>query len=288
MLVAVAASAVAGVAILSHLADPLRALVFPFTLTNLGSWITRGTWILVALAVFATVQALWLLFGTEGARDSTPSRFPRRIAGAFGLLGFLDGLADRLRPGPAGRRVVALLGLVPALATVYTGFELATVWTVPLWDQPVLLPLSFLGSGLAAGVAVAVGLTAVFEGADSRTVAQYSGVVAVLLVGTLATLGVYWTRLGASDSLATVASVAGLQAGNLGLAVWTVALGLALPAVALLGFAALRLAGVPVLQRRAGTTVLVGSTLLVVVASFTLRVVVLYGAVKIPIGISGV
>ncbi len=279
-LVALAAVAVAGGAILAHLADPLRGVLFPLTLTNFDSWITRGTWILVALGGFAGVRVLWLTFGTD-TRATGPSAFPRRIAAVVGVLDVLDAFADRVRPGQSLGRLVAAAGVVPALATAYTGFELAVVSIVPLWHFPVLLPALFLVTGVAAGFAAATALTTAFDG-YSRTVGAYCLVVAGFLVVSAALVWTGLTRLGASPSPAADTSLVMLgEFQAVVLPTLATLVGGAVVLVGVVAFAAPAPGGRR--TRRTVDAAVVGSLTLVFVGSFLLRLAVLLAAVKTPL-----
>lgn len=280
-LTAVVATGIAGIAILAHLGRPLSGLLFPLTLTEFGSWITRGTWILVTLAVFAALQTLWVHFGTVGREAEGPSAFVRRIAEALRLQVLLDRLADAIRPGGVGYWIVAALGLLPALGTVYTGFELAVVETVPLWNHPTLLPALFVVSGVASGFALALALTIAFEGATDRLVVGFAGAVSL---GLLLTGGLLWTLLNAlGDGPAAAESMAMLDGGSLSVFVTLLAAGIVVSVVASPILAWLWYA-------REETTVtkwavrpgLVASLLFGVVATFLIRYVLLFAAVQSP------
>lgn len=280
------AVAIAGVAILSHLASPLAGLLFPITLSNFGSWITRGTWILVTLGVFTAIQTLWFHFGTFGTETPGASTFVRRIAGAIGLQTLLDGFANGSRPGGNRYWAVALVGVLPALGTVYTGFELAAVTTVPIWNNTVLLPAVFLASGIAAGIAVPLAATVVFEGASSRVVGVFSGLVGVAL---LVTAGLLWGLWNAVETTpAASESLALLTSGGLSTVVSIVAIGtvVSLVAVPVLGWIGYARSDSSISQWvvRPG---LVGALTLAVVSSFLLRYALLFAAVKEPIVVVG-
>ncbi|MEF8937221.1 MAG: hypothetical protein V5A32_04630 [Halovenus sp.] len=49
--IGVIAIAVGGVALLSHLGAPVRALTFPVLFSNFGSWLVIGTWFIVLFAL---------------------------------------------------------------------------------------------------------------------------------------------------------------------------------------------------------------------------------------------
>ena len=278
--------AIAGIAIISHLARPLAGLMFPLTLTNFESWITRGTWILVSLGVFTALQTLWFHFGTLGAEARGASTIVRRIAGVVRLQGVLDTLSTWLYPGRTVFWAVALIGALPAVGTVYTGFELAIVETVPLWNIPTLLPAVFLASGLAAGIALPLALTVTFEGATSRFVAVASGFVGVAL---LATGGLLWAFWGAIPTTpGATESVTMLTAGSLQISFAIVVIGLvvglvAVPTLAWLGYAR----GESSVAGQIARPGLVTALSLVVLSSFFIRYALLFAAVKEPLVVVG-
>ena len=63
MYVAVASIGVGGIALLTHLGVPLRALYFPLTFTNYGSWMVIGTWAIIIFTLWTFGQAFWYTFG---------------------------------------------------------------------------------------------------------------------------------------------------------------------------------------------------------------------------------
>ncbi|MFW5919014.1 MAG: NrfD/PsrC family molybdoenzyme membrane anchor subunit [Halanaeroarchaeum sp.] len=278
--------AVAGIAIISHLARPLAGLMFPLTLTNFESWITRGTWILVSLGVFTALQTLWFHFGTLGSDAQGASTVVRRIASVVRLQGILDRLSSLLYPGNTAFWAVALLGALPAVGTVYTGFELAIVETVPLWNVPTLLPAVFLASGLAAGIAAPLALTVTFEGATSRFVAVSSGAVGVTLLATAVLLWTYWGAIASTPAAAK--SVETLTAGSLQVSFAIVVIGMAValvgvPTLAWLGYAR----GESSVAGRIARPGLVTTLFLAVLSSFFLRYALLFAAVKEPLVVVG-
>lgn len=286
-LVALGAASVAGIAILSHLADPLAGLLFPVTLTNVGSWITVGTWVLVLLGVFSALQTLWLQFGALGRAEPASSSILRRPVGRIDRLESVDGLADWSHPGGSLYWVVTGVGLVPAVGTVYTGFELAAVATVPLWHEPALLPALFLASGVAAGVAAALVPTVAFEGSTSRTVVGFATVVGVSLLLSAVLLWELWGGLGGSPAAAE--SKALLTAGSLQTAVavleGTIVVSLVgSPLLAWIGY----VRGEAPLTRRVVRPGLVATLLAGVVGTFLVRYLVLFAAVKEPVVVVGI
>lgn len=279
-LTAVVATAIAGIAILAHLARPIAGLLFPLTLTEFGSWITRGTWILVTLGVVSGLQALWFHFGERVQDAAGPSTFPRQVAGLLRLQSPLDRLANLTRPRRSVYWAVALVGAMVALGTVYTGFELSVVETVPLWNTS-LVPLLFIVSGVAAGIAASLALTVAFEGATDRLVVGFAGAVAVGLLLTSVFLWRLWTSVG--DSPAGERSMALLN-GELNLLVVVLVAGIVLSLVAspLLAWLWHTREESP-MTRWVVRPGLVVSLLGGVLGSFLIRYLLVFGAVQDPI-----
>ncbi len=287
-MVAVAGAAGAGLAVLSHLAVIYRALLFPIYLTNFSSWITIGTWILVVLSVIAVICLVLQLFGEGPAQEEGTSLFPRAIVAKVGLLETVDRLVDRFRPPMVAFAAIHVLGSLLAVATIYTGFELAIVETVPLWNMPVVVPLAYLFSGLAAGVGLTVALTAFFEREVGPVVGGYAVATGVLSGLGLVTVWYGWTVLVASDAPAAAASQVALAETTLAIGAWLVVLGLAVALVVgvVVGGAALTGRRPPVLERLA-VPALVGSFGLLVVGSLALRVLMLLAAQQDPVVVLG-
>ena len=283
-MVAVGSAAVAGLAVLSHLAVIYRAILFPVYLTNFGSWITIGTWILVILAILATVCLLLQLFGEDAAADSGASLWPRVIAAKLGILDWVDRAVDRVRPPMTGFAALHVVGSLFALATIYTGFELAIVETVPLWHQPVLLPLLFLTSGVAAGVGLTLALTMLFEREIGPVFGGYAVLVGFLSGTSLLLAGYGWQQLATSDAPAAAASYAHLTSGGLYIGVLLVALGFLAATVAglVLGVAALTDQLSNSVERLGGPA-LIGSFGLLVIGGLILRVLLLLAAEQNPV-----
>jgi protein NrfD len=281
--VAVVAAAGAGLAVLSHLAVIYRAVLFPIYLTNFGSWITIGTWILVSLAAFSVIGLVLVQFGGRAAADAGPSLFPRWLAGRLGLQGALDGLADRVRSVRPVFVVLHLLGAVLAVGTLYTGFELAIVEAVPLWNRPSLMPGLFLASGIAAGMGVTVALTMAVHRKLTPVLGGYAVVVALLSGVSLLLVWQGWSSLAANGTPAAAASYAQLT-GDLAIGVWLVALGFVAPLAAglVLGTAAVMDRLSRSVERLGGPT-LIASFVLLAVGSFALRVLLLLAAAKDPV-----
>jgi protein NrfD len=284
-LTAVVAAAIAGFSILAHLARPLAGLLFPLTLTEFGSWITRGTWILVSLGAVSALQALWFHFGERASDADGPSTFPRQVAGLIGLQAPLDRLANLTLPAEGGYWILTLLGVVPALGTVYTGFELSVVQSVPLWNNPTVLPILFIVSGIAAGVAASLGLTVAFEGATDRLVVGFAAVVGGGLLLTSGLLWQLWTSVGASP--AGERSMA-LLTGDLNTLVVLLGAGIVISLVA-----SPLLAWVWHTREESAMTRwvvrpgLVGSLFAGVFGTFLIRYLLVFGAVQDPIVVVG-
>ncbi len=282
--VSVVSAAGAGLAVVSHLAVIYRALLFPIYLTNFSSWITIGTWILVTLSVIATVSLVLQLFGSSAAADDGASLWPRAIVDTLGILPTVDRLVDRFRPPAAGMTALYLIGSLFALATIYTGFELAIVETVPLWNEMVIVPALFLTSGLAAGIGLTIAITMVFEREIGPLCGGYAVVVAVLSGSSLLIAAYGWTLLAGSGVPALDASYSALTDGLLWVGVWVVTLGLVLALVVGLavGLAAL-LGRLPASVERAGGPMLIGSFGLLTVSGLLMRILFLLAAEQHPV-----
>ncbi|MCU4752517.1 NrfD/PsrC family molybdoenzyme membrane anchor subunit [Natrialbaceae archaeon A-CW2] len=283
-LVSVLSAGGAGLAVLSHLAVYYRAILFPVYLTNYDSWITIGTWILVMLSVLAIVCLVLQLFGEAAAEGDGASRWPRWFVAKLGLLDVVDRFVDRIRPPTAGLALLHVVGSLFALATIYTGFELAIVETVPLWNQPVLVPLLFLTSGVAAGIGSTLAVTMVFEREITPMFGGYAAVGGVLSGVSLLIAGYGWTQLAANNTPAAAASYSSLTDGLLAFGVWVVALGFALALLAgvFLGLAAAT-GRLTASVERIGGPVLIGSFGLLFVSSLLLRVLLLLAAEQDPV-----
>jgi len=289
-LVAIAAAAGAGLAVLSHLAVIYRALLFPIYLTNFESWITIGTWILVLLSVFAVVCLVLQLFGENPATDEGASLFPRTIVAWVSppLLETLDGLVDRVRPPMAVFAGLHLLGSFLALGTIYTGFELAIVDTVPLWNEPVIIPALFLTSGVAAGIGATLAVTMLFEREIGPVFAGYALTVSLLSAVSLALLYYGWTLLAVSDAPAAAASYAALTDGWYYIGVWLVVFSFVAPMILglVIGLATFADRLSPTLERVGGPA-LIGSFGLLLVGGLVFRILLLLGAAQDPLVVIG-
>lgn len=285
---AVASAAIAGLAVLSHLAVVYRAILFPVYLTNFSSWITIGTWILVLLAIFSVVCLLLQLFGEDAAQDDGASLWPRVIVAKLGLLDLADRLVDRVRPPMSVFAGLHIVGSVLALATMYTGFELAIVETVPLWNDPIMLPLVFLTSGVAAGIGITLAITMLFEREIGPIFGGYALVTAVLSGISLALVGHGWNRLAASDVPAAAASYSTLSEGTMYVGVILVALGFLAPLIVglVLGIGGMFDKLSPTIEKLGGPA-LIGSFGLLFIGALVLRVLLLLAAEQNPVVVVG-
>ncbi len=201
---------------LSHLATPFRAMALPLTMSNLGSWMAIGSYLLGGFAFGAFLMFAWTAFGksrpgaptksnlaadggkvTDGGTADAATGTGGEVGGGFrgvadkvGVLGILDAFADRTRPsGPVRLGIGALFGITAAGVLLYSAMALGSGPTgrVALWDKTFLIPMQ-ITSGLGAGLAVTVGLAALVERATGRTVQNYALVASGLLVVYLLTL----------------------------------------------------------------------------------------------------
>ena len=297
-LLGVVAIAIGGVALLWHLGAPLRALTFPILFSNFGSWLVIGTWFIVLFAVFATLEAFWLLFGTkhQGEADGL-SYFPRWILGWIddrlplngdrGLIWLLDTIADVLRPTGYRRLGVRLVGSAFAIGViVYTAMLLTDLASVPFWNRS-YMPFIFLMSGASTGISAALFGTVLSGGGTTRTNHLFcladDGLIVVevaFIVGLLSFLN--------SGGVAAQATVSKLFGSCCYLPfVWGVlALGLVVPF-----FMSMTMTGLvkftDVEESRLGqfamSTGFATKYTLVLLGGFLLRYVVLFAAVKNPL-----
>ncbi|SNR47169.1 polysulfide reductase NrfD family protein [Halorubrum vacuolatum] len=285
-LIAVVSAAGAGLAVMSHLAVVYRALLFPIYLTNFSSWITIGTWILVILSVIATLCLVLALFGEDAADAGDGdgrSLWPRAVVAKVGVLPTVDRLVDRVRPPTGALVALHAVGVLFAVATIYTGFELAIVETVPLWNEPVIVPALFLTSGVAAGVGLTLAVTLLFEREIGRLAGGYAVAVGVLSGVSLLIAGIGWGEV-AAGGMAATASYSALTEGTLAIGVLVVALGLAVALVVgvVLGAAA-ALGRLPEPVERVGGPLLIGSFGLLTVSGLVMRILFLLAAEQHPV-----
>mgnify|MGYP005848169985 CR=1 FL=1 len=202
--------AVSPLVMLSHLATPFRAMALPLTMSNLGSWMAIGSYLMGGFAFGSFLMFAWMAFGkarpgasagsnlaadggkvTDGGTADAATGTGGEVGGGFrgvanrvGLLGILDTFADRTRPsGPARLGIGALFGITAAGVLLYSAMALGSGPTgrVPLWDKTFFIPVQITG-GLATGLVTAVGLAALAERATGRTVQKYAVAGAGLLV----------------------------------------------------------------------------------------------------------
>ncbi|MDZ7849504.1 MAG: NrfD/PsrC family molybdoenzyme membrane anchor subunit [Halodesulfurarchaeum sp.] len=293
-ILAIVSIGVGTAALLYHLGAPLRALTFVWNFTNYGSWLVIGTWLIVLFSVLATVDAIWLLFGSDKRGKTAGSYVPRRIlgwvriAGEPVLLKLFDRFADSTRPPerlhPFVRGFVAVLGLG---VIVYTSMLLSDLWTCPLWNRSYLPPL-FLMSGVSTGLAATVAIPTIFDGL-TETVHQYSLADDALIVIELGILLTFYRVLqGRSECLASQATVESLNSVfSTPFWVGVVGLGLLTPlALSLVMTGSSALWDLDERSHTWHTIFRAGYVLkygLVLVGGFFLRYVIIFAAVKLPL-----
>lgn len=217
---AVAAIAIGGGALLYHLGAPFRALTFPVLFSNFGSWLVIGTWFIVLFALFATFEAVWLLFGREKVGADGLSYFPRWILGGFdavmpwetenGLLRRIDTVADFTRPTGKARGAIRTVGSIFAVGVVvYTAMLLSDLASVPFWTRQ-YLPFIFLMSGVSTGISAALLGTVLSGGALTRTNHRFCLTDDVIIIAELAFIAGLLTLLASSASPAAQATYAEL------------------------------------------------------------------------------
>jgi protein NrfD len=298
-LLGIAAIAIGGVALLYHLGAPLRALTFPVLFSNFGSWLVVGTWFIVLFAVLAALETLWLLFGSQHQDTDGLSYFPRWIVAWIdevlpldedrGLVWLLDQIADITRPSGRLQSVVHVLGGVFAVGViVYTAMLLSDVPTVPLWDRQ-YLPFIFLMSGASTGISAALFGTVLSGGGLSRTSHLFCLVDDGLIAVETVFLGALIVFLG-SGGAAAQTSHAKIMGSAYGLHfVWGVlVLGLVIPFLMSMTMTTV-VKFTEFEETKLGSYVMTGGFAtkyaLVLLGGFLLRYVVLFAAVKNPLGV---
>ncbi|ELY54533.1 anaerobic dehydrogenase transmembrane subunit [Natronococcus amylolyticus DSM 10524] len=208
--------------LLSHLATPFRAMLIPLTMTNLGSWMAIGAYMLLGFGLGSFLMFVWVAFGasrphsptvaegsegtlaadggrdvaSDGGAEDGPARAAtggttggiRGILERLGLVDRLDSLADYTRPSePIRLALGGVFAIFAAGVLVYSAMAYGSGATerVALWDKTFLVPVQIFG-GLGAGLAVSVGLTAVADRSVSPTIQNYALGAAGLLAATLA------------------------------------------------------------------------------------------------------
>lgn len=295
--VGVLAIAVGAMALLYHLGAPLRALAFPILFENFGSWLVIGTWVIVLFSLFVTLEAFWLLFGTAHDDPDGLSFFPRWILvwiddylpTSWSVLAALDRLADLLRPTGTRRTLVrGVGGLLAAGVIVYTAMLLTDVSVVPLWNRQ-YLPIVFLMSGASTGISAALLGTVASGGGLSRTNHLFcladDGLIAVETVTVLGLLSVL-----ASGGPAAERSRELLLSGAYSphFLVGVLALGLVVPFALSMTMTSL-VKFTDFEETSVGASAFTGGFavkyVLVLAGGFLLRYVVIFGAVKQPLGV---
>ncbi|WIV66676.1 NrfD/PsrC family molybdoenzyme membrane anchor subunit [Natrialbaceae archaeon AArc-T1-2] len=307
---------VGGPVLLSHLATPFRAMLVPLIMTNFGSWMAIGPYLLGPLALGALLMFVWVAFGrdrphgpsvttesegvaadggrdvsSDGGTDSDPARAAtggqaggiRRIFNRAGILDHLDALADRTRPTETVRLGVgALFGIFAAGVLIYSAMAYGTGMTdrVPLWDKTFLIPVQVL-SGLGAGLAVAVGLATLEDRAVGRTMQEYaltaSGLLVATLVAVLATVALLPGQVPAAEP-----AVDNMLSTYATLFVGgAVLVGLVVPILLLAGGALGQRRGA--LGQRGAATAFVAAGVLVIVGKITLALTYLLAAEFTPL-----
>lgn len=297
----VVAIAIGGIALLYHLGAPFRALTFPVLFSNFGSWLVIGTWFIVLFALFSALEAVWLLFGSEHADEDSGSLsyFPRWIVGWIdgvapwhaerGLTALLDQFADLTRPGGYLRTGVRGVGSIFAVGViVYTAMLLTDLTTVPFWNRQ-FLPVIFLMSGASTGISAALFGTVLSGGGLSRTNHLFcladDGFIAVetaVLLGLVAVLG--------SGGAAARASYSQLFGSCCGIPFVVGVLGLGLILPFLMSMTMTTVARFTEFEETSigqsvMTTGFATKYVLVLVGGFLLRYVILFAAVKNPLGV---
>jgi formate-dependent nitrite reductase membrane component NrfD len=210
--------------LLSHLATPFRAMLIPLTMSNLGSWMAIGSYLLIGFGLGAFLMFVWTAFGvdrphrptvedvgeevasdggrdvvSDGGGDVTAEEGPaktatggeaggvRGVADRVGLLDRLDALADYSRPSERVRLALgAVFAVFAAGVLLYSAMAYGSGATerVALWDKTFLIPVQVFG-GLGAGLAASVGLAAAADRRVGRTIQNYALAAAGLLAATL-------------------------------------------------------------------------------------------------------
>jgi formate-dependent nitrite reductase membrane component NrfD len=272
MVIAVGAIAVGGLLLVSHLGEPLNVLKF-WLFTNLQSWMTIGIWVIVLFTLLAAVQALWLGFGREDG-------FPVSV-------GPIDTLAKVTRPSEGVRRAITAVGIaVGVLLAVYTALLISAAGhTVPLWNET-WLPLLFLTSSLSIGIAAVFGVTTLTQGVLDTGVEKFSLADDVIIIAELAVLAVLmWTmQTGGPTAVETFQYI--MTEGRIIFWIGVVGVGLVVPLVLSAILIALERRidlheNDRMLSRVRGVYALKFG--LVVAGGLMLRLVIIFGALNVPI-----
>ncbi|WP_229121946.1 NrfD/PsrC family molybdoenzyme membrane anchor subunit [Halapricum desulfuricans] len=295
----VLAMAVGGVALLSHLGAPLRALTFPVLFSNYGSWLTIGTWVIVLFTTIAVLETLWLHFGSAVATESGLSLFPRKILGRIdsllpterGFVWLLDTIADATRlPSRVHGALRVLGGGLALLLVVYTAMLLSDVSIVPLWERT-YLPFIFLMSGVSTGISAALLGTVASGGALTRTNHRFCLTDDAIIIAELVAIGLLLSHLSNSSNAAadlTMSTLFGTY--SLAFVGGVLLLGTSLPVVISITVTLLHQFtefGETLRGKRLLTGGYALKYSLVLVGGFLLRYVVLLAAIKTPLAVPG-
>ena len=295
----VLAMAVGGVALLSHLGAPLRALTFPVLFSNYGSWLTIGTWVIVLFTTIAALETLWLHFGSAVATESGLSLFPRKILGRIdsllpterGFVWLLDTISDATRlPSRVHGALRILGGSLAILLVVYTAMLLSDVSIVPLWERT-YLPFIFLMSGVSTGISAALLGTVASGGALTRTNHRFCLTDDAIIIAELAAIGLLLSHLSnASNAAADLTMTTLFGTYSLAFVGGVLILGTSLPVVISITVTLLH-QFTEVGETLWGERLLTGGYALkyslVLVGGFLLRYVVLLAAIKTPLAVPG-
>jgi protein NrfD len=293
--------AIGGVALLSHLGAPLRALTFPVLFTNFGSWLVIGTWVIVLFTAVATFEMLWLHFGQDLQSASGLSVFPRKLLGRVddrlplssdrGIVWLFDTVADTTRLPVRVHGVLRAVGAVLSVSLIaYTALLLSDVAYVPLWERT-YLPLIFLLSGASTGISAALLGTVLSGGALTRMNHRFCLTDDVIIVAELVVIGLLLSFLANSSTIGAEATETALfETYNLEFVWGVLILGTAFPVVLSVTVTMLH-QFTEIGESLWGKRLLTGGYALkytfVLLGGFLLRYVVLLAAVKAPLPVPG-
>ncbi|AKH97192.1 NrfD/PsrC family molybdoenzyme membrane anchor subunit [Halanaeroarchaeum sulfurireducens] len=300
-LIAVLGIAVGGLALLSHLGAPIRALTFPVLFTNFGSWLVIGTWVIVLFSVWAVLETLWLHFGADLQGTSGLSLFPRKILSWIdgvmpwrtdrGITWLIDTIADATRPPSrlwGGLRIIG--GVLSVTLVVYTAMLLSDVTVVQFWTRP-YLPFIFLMSGVSTGISAALLGTVLSGGALTRTNHRFCLTDDAIIVVELVGIGLLLSFLSSSPNMGAQASLTALfDTYQLLFVGGVLAFGTIIPVILSLTITVLH-EFTHFEENPMGARLLTGGYatkyVLVLIGGFLLRYVVLMAAVKSPLAVPG-
>ncbi|MGM0372308.1 MAG: NrfD/PsrC family molybdoenzyme membrane anchor subunit [Halobacteriota archaeon] len=300
-LIGVLGIAVGGIALLSHLGAPFRALTFPVLFTNFGSWLVIGTWVIVLFAIWAVFETLWLHFGADLDEQSGLSLFPRKILqwidgvmpwrSERGITWLLDRIADVTRPPGKLWGALRIVGGVLSLTLIgYTAMLLSDVAVVQFWTRP-YLPVIFLLSGVSTGISAALLGTVLSGGALSRVNHRFCLTDDAIIVAELVAIGLLLSFLANTPNMGSQASLTALfDSYQLLFVGGVLVFGTVVPVILSLTVTVLH-QFTSFEERPWGEELLTGGYAakyaLVLVGGFLLRYVVLMAAVKSPLAVPG-